>query len=139
MSANVLAKKPFKKGDIVVYCLILLTVALLMIPALHKQEYSGFDVFVDNKLVFSYNYNDGTYTAYGDRVSRVSDCVFNIDAIGGYNRITVDRASKKVYVSDTDCGVSKECVKMGKSSVIVCVPHKLVIKETNNHDTIKVG
>lgn len=139
MNACELAKKPFKKGDIIIYCLILLTVALLFIPTLNKQTFSGFDVFVDNNLVFSYNYNDGTWTAYGNRVSQISDCVFNIEAVGGYNRITVDKANKKVYVSDTDCGISKECVKMGKSGVIICVPHKLVIKETNNSETIKVG
>ncbi len=139
MRADELAKKPFKKFDIIVYVAILLITVLLFLPTLKRQEYSGFEVLVENKVVFSYDYARSSYVIYGDSVKKISPTVFKISANGGYNEITIDTKKKKVYVTDTDCGITKECTQMGGRNVIICVPHKLVIRETADGESIKVG
>lgn len=130
--------KIFKKGDIVVYSLILLVLLIALfsvIFGIKTDELSGFEIYYDNEKVYSYSFSTESGNVYSDVVTIVSEDTAGItirfEKEGAFNEIYADKKEKSVRVVDANCSSGKDCVNTGAlnngGKIIVCVPHRLKI------------
>ncbi len=134
-------KKPFKKLDILVYILLLVIVVLLFLFAgLEKEEnVGGCEIYIDNRLIAILNFSEKSVDVEDEykNVVLVSGDIIEINSSYGYNKIVVDYNNKTVKVTEADCGFSKECKHMDfDRGIIICAPHKLVIKSLIKSDIV---
>lgn len=132
--------KPFEFGDIIVYSLTLLLVAVLFLFLVvfpKSNHVSGFKVTVSGNEVFTY------YTASDKYVIKeLNGYVVEVDNTDGnylltvssndghYNKILLDTANESAKVVESNCSLSKDCTfspAITDSGAIICAPHSLKI------------
>ncbi len=105
-------KQLFKKGDVILFVVVLLLVALTIYFAL-KSDANEVDVYVDGALAYKLDLNtDAT-----------------VEVLDGRVQIKVENG--KAYVSKSDCKnqLCTHAQPIGKEGgVIVCLPNKVVVK-----------
>lgn len=130
--------KGYRKGDIVVYSLILLiflTVLFAVIFGIRDDELSGFEVYYGNEKVFSYSFSTESGNVYSELMTVISDdsagITIRFENKGEFNEIYADKMGRSVRVLNANCSLGKDCVNTGaldgSGKIIVCVPHKLKI------------
>lgn len=137
--------KYFKKGDVIVYILLITAVIALFLSVLFNdgQARNGFYVTVNNQTVLKYDFLSGKAETFENQVVSVEkfgDERYKIQTENGYNLIEINRNEREVRVIEADCGLSKECTKMDLSNgIIICAPHRLTVRLTAVDGEIKVG
>ena len=135
-SKDGLTKKPFRVFDLIIYALIAVAIVCLFAFARPKTGKS-IEVLYKGERVLFYDFETKNFTA-GGAVELIGENKFRIKTEKGYNDIEIDLEKKTATVTDADCK-GKECVKMNlKEGAIICVPHSLVIKYTDD-TAVKVG
>lgn len=120
-------KKKINKYDILLIAVIIILNMSLLLLSGKELSNSGNNiayVYSNNELVGEYILSDGY------------EKVFTVRADAGFNTIKIK--DKSIWIEDADCP-DKYCEKQGKISkdgeVIVCLPHKLVIKVVGNNNS----
>lgn len=131
MLTDNLKKAPFKKGDLIIYLILAVVVAVLFLTAgAGKKQSRGFSVELAGKTVMTGDFSDRTFVIMDEEAAKkVGENLFKITSQEGYNVILVDWQAKNITVTETDCGTSKECTFMNLNyGDIICAPHSLVIR-----------
>lgn len=126
----------FKKWDVVVYAAVAALAAALFIAVFAVRDGSaleGVAIYVDNVLVFDYDFAEDTYHIADESGVSVEEEDGKLQVIvttdGGYNTVEIEK-SGAVRVTDADCG-NKACVYMAaitdNGGIIYCSPHRLKI------------
>lgn len=130
--------KPFKKGDVILYAvLIALSVCLFIAVAFSKNvDFNGFTVQVEGQVVAVCNFDSKSFSLEQNSVCQVENLgnnSYKLITKHGYNTIKVDFEQRTVAVVETDCGYSKECTHMNfADGSIICLPHSVVISPSSN-------
>lgn len=117
-------KKKINKYDITLILII------IIINSVFIYYNSKNIVYSDNNIVVIYSNNElvGEYV-----LSDYYKDEFTIKTEEGYNTIKIE--NNKVWIDDSDCK-DQYCVHQGKISgvgeVVICLPHKLLIKIVGN-------
>ena len=150
----------FKTWDILIYGVILRAVAALF-PAdtcgYNRSAPGGVEVYYNNNLAFSYDFDSDEYSVLLPQNIAVSDGADELEITfctdGGsaeehtdYNVILIDKSARTVRVTESDCSNRRDCVYTpaitDTSGMITCTPHRLVIMPSGyfgSDDTIPVG
>lgn len=140
---NELAKKPFKKWDLIIYGIIIIVAIVLfaVVFANTKNPDYSFEVTVDGSKVMVIDLEKSNYLIYDKTIVKTDDGNnFLISSHLGFNLLVVNWEEKSLKITDTDCGLSKECTHMNyKDGIIICAPHKLVIKKVDQTPDPVVG
>ncbi len=143
MDAVEKAKKPFMRGDIVVYALLLILSLILFIATLgvKNEQSNGFSVYFDGVEILKCDFENKSVTVVDNSIiSKIDDDNYKIETSLGVNEIEIDFTKNAVSVVETNCGLSKECMHMSFSDgIIVCAPHKIVIRPTNLSGELIIG
>ncbi len=143
MDAVEKAKKPFMRGDILVYTLLLFLSLILFIVTLDikNEQSNGFSVYFDGVEILKCDFENKSVTVIDNSIiNKIDDNNYTISTSLGVNEIEIDFTKSSVSVVDTDCGLSKECMYMNYSDgIIVCAPHKIVIRPTNLSGELIIG
>ena len=136
--------KPFELKDIAIYIACFFIIVFLFVSFLgfnKDSEILGFNVTVKNKLAITLSFNKGVTVKepFSDYVTvNQEDNLYFITIYtenkDGYNTIIFDLTDKSVWVDESNCSDSKDCVhfpKFNKSGSIYCAPHKLKISTIN--------
>lgn len=150
----------FKIWDILIYGVILLAVAapfLAVTFGYNRSAPGGVEVYYNNNLAFSYDFDSGEYSVLLPQNIAVSDGADELEITfctdGGsaeehtdYNVILIDKLARTVRVTESDCSNRRDCVYTpaitDTSDMITCTPHRLVIMPSGyfgSDDTIPVG
>lgn len=132
------ADKGFKRGDIVVYSLILclfLAVLFGVICGIGSEELRGFEIYYGNEKMYSYSFEEDKGAVYSDKITVLSDdgagLKLRFENGEEFNEIYADKGKRSVYVTDANCSSRKDCAHTqaidGGGKIIVCVPHELKI------------
>ena len=137
---ELLSRKPFRSGDVVIYIALVAIVALCFIlSAFSVKKGASFDVYSKGRIVLHYSFEDGSYRIFDGCVEKSDGDIFTVKCDGGYNVLSVDRAARDVTVKDADC-VGKECELMKLSNgSIVCAPHSLLVRFSGEDPSPKAG
>lgn len=150
----------FKIWDILIYGVILLAVAALFLAVTfgyNRSAPGGVEVYYNNNLAFSYDFDSDDYSVLLPQNIAVSDGGDELEITfctdGGsaeehtdYNVILIDKSARTVRVTESDCSNRRDCVYTpaitDTSGMITCTPHRLVIMPSGyfgSDDTIPVG
>jgi hypothetical protein len=143
-------KKPFSVSDIIVYAILTLFIfsLFLVFVILPKNVTSdGFKVTINDNQAFIYEYETGKLTIDGN----FHDCVFydetsctitvyhTVDKTS-FNVIAFDRQNKKVWMKESTCSHTKDCVYSpaieSDAGMIYCAPHQLKISPISSSGVI---
>ena len=131
----------FRAWDIAVYLCIFLMIAVLFFGFVvfpKQQEYSGFKILHQGKLVATYTFKDQTLTiSNNSSVTLVQED--NLIKVytdqTHYNFLEVNNKEFSVKVVSANCSVSKDCVYSPplttNNGAIVCAKHQLKIVPIN--------
>lgn len=138
----------FKKGDIIVYSLILVVVIVLFISIFATQstaELTNIDITLNDEKVFTYNFIEKKYEVFNNSlvvVDKETDIlyltIYKDENKNHFNKVEIDIKSKKVYLKSANCSASKDCTHMIIEKVgdnIICAPHNLIIS-TNKKEKV---
>ncbi len=132
-------KKPFEKGDILIYISLLFAIVflflfLVIIPK--KNEGAGFKVFYKDELVVSVGYGTPPQISSGwenmveyNQSQNTLTVYFNQDK-SDFNRLYINAKEKWIKMQESTCSPSKDCVhspQISSSGMIYCAPHQLKI------------
>lgn len=118
----------FKKGDVIVYALILVIGLISCIFVFYPKNdeenfivrYRG-ETIMQGSIVGKVSF-DETF------VKKIDDLTYEITTEKGRNVIGIDREKNDLFVKSSDCH-GEECMSMSlKKGGIICSPHSLVIK-----------
>ena len=138
--------KPFMKGDLMIYSLLLLLVVALFFAFVifpKNTVAKGFLVYKNDNTVLSYSFDTNTLIVSEDfkHLVEKSDTkngftltVYTDKNHVGFNMLMVDTQSKSVKVIDSTCSLSKDCVSfpaLTDKGLIYCSPHGLKISPLN--------
>ncbi len=134
-----LTLKPFRKGDLIVYAVILVVLVALVFACTPRKEKLGFCVYLEGEKVMEYNFATDKAVIYNEKaVSVREDGAFIVYSLVGSNVLKVENDS--VIVIEADCSLTKECTKMTLDmGSIICAPHNLVIYAVGEVVPPKVG
>ena len=133
--------KPFVKGDIIIYGVILTVIVILLCIFLIPQKQNGaklkgIEIYYEETLIYSYDFATeiGIESEY-EKCSVVERKNGNITEVTikvpeGENVLAIE--TNKVYMQDADCSPFPTCVNnfaplRSGGSVIICMPHKIKI------------
>lgn len=134
---DIKASKPFKKGDIIVYAVIVVLIAVLFVVFMNfnsKQDLESVSIYIDEVQMFEYNFDRDKRDIFDQRISvdelgDILEVRVNLDN-EEYNVIHIDKTNKSVNMSGSSCKTG-DCVKSGEikdgNGVIICLPHHLKI------------
>ena len=141
--------KPYARGDLIVYVLIVALIVALFCIYLGRQtqEADGITVEVHGEVVYRYEFGSGGTISAGweDRVSEERGDVLQvrIETASGHNVIAIDEAARTVRIQDADCSRQKDCTHMqaiGEGrGVIVSIPHGLTVTSLQGEDLSRPG
>ncbi len=132
---------PFKHWDLLIYSLTIILIVLLFVflVILPKNVNStGFEVFVNGKVAFSFDYAKYSYQIDGEFNSMVeveneengfSFKLYSDKEKTHFNVIFVNTTNKSVKMTDSNC-FSKDCVyspAISDKGVILCAPHGMKV------------
>ncbi len=141
-------RKPFEVGDILIYsCLILIVLVLFLCFVIlpKNKDSNGFRVFLDDKEIFTFSYENESYS--------ILDGYENYVVIDTYNNtVTIyhdnDKTEKNilsysiekhsVYMLDSNCSNSKDCTyepAISNNGAIYCAPRKLTVLALNSNSS----
>ena len=141
---QVKADKGFKIFDLIVYAVIIVSVAVaftVLFTVRDDSPLSGIRVYAKGAAVFEYTFSDGKYKILGDAADIEVDDGDGILAVkittdAGFNEIEINK-SGRVKVTDADCK-NKDCVYSleikDNSGIIFCSPHGLRVVPYNYVD-----
>ena len=136
--ASGLEKYPFRICDIAVYALIAALIAVLFISSVPKSGLSA-EVTVKGERVMTVDFSGKRCEIYSAAVKAAGENEYLIVSENGYNVLEIDYAARTVRVKGSDCA-GKECVSMDLANgAIVCAPHSLVVRFTDDGEKVKVG
>lgn len=129
--------KFFKKGDMLIYALVLLILIASFMPLVFKDSKSVEKITVNDlnsgETVFSYDFSSQRSSFDGNKVKVTDNGEYlevEITAGGGYNLLIVEK-NGVAYMKEADCSFNADCVHSGKitrsGDVIICLPHKLEV------------
>lgn len=145
---DIKASKPFKKGDIIVYAVIVILIVVLFIVFMNiksKQDLESVSVYIDDIQMFEYNLDSDIYDIFDERISiegfgDILKVRVNLDK-GEYNIIQIDKANKRVNMLESSCKTG-DCVKASDikdgGGVIICLPHHVKIVANGNELTEEI-
>ncbi len=148
--------KYFRLWDVLVYGIIILIIAAIFLAVFLTKDNTpanGFKIRYADKTVFTYDFESGRYEysltdgyiAIDGEDGNTLNITFYTPDKSGYNKITVDKQSRKVKVVDADCSlIRKDCVNaIAMDNVITCLPHQMYIepllKRVFNPDELPIG
>lgn len=148
MSLETVRKSPyFKLTDLIVYALLVVLIVGLLIFGLQTRdqgEMLELLVYRDEKLVFSYSFEEDKYLSYENVKVEKSDKGYLVTVYTGdeFNLFEIDKAGS-VNMLDASCSLHKDCVAMwpihDKSGVIICTPHHLKLCASDEIDDPILG
>ena len=134
-------KKPFSVSDIIVYAVLTLFIfslflAFVILP--NKTKSGGFQVTINDNQAFVFEYETGKLTVDGNFHDRVfynettsTITVYHTADKSSFNIIAFDRQNKKVWMKESTCSHTKDCVYSpaieSDAGMIYCAPHQLKI------------
>ena len=136
--------KPFCKSDILVYALLLVTIAILflvfiIVPAFaDKNQSIGFTIQQNGKTLLTYTYSDKKIDLSKEYLDLIkveqtqngfTITIYSDKEQTEYNILSVDNDSHTVKMADTNCR-SKQCEYMhgiSERGIIYCAPRALKI------------
>ena len=134
---QVKADKGFKLPDLIIYCALLVLVAVTFIVVFTTRDDSplkGIRIYVKSEIVYEYDFKNGQRTINGKFTQIISQdddlIVLKITTGGdGYNLVQVNKKGT-VKVTEANCG-KNDCVYTpqikNSSGIIYCSPHKVKI------------
>lgn len=129
MGINI-AKKPFKKGDIIIYTIIVVVaITLFLVGSLNTKPRQYISVLLNGKEIFTADLENRSYNILSEEITLIDKDTFKVETGKGYNIFYIDWQNKDVRVTQSNCSTSHDCTYMSlKNGDIICVPHGLVIK-----------
>ncbi len=138
------SSKPFKLWDILIYSLILALIALMFIAIFviaPKKDITGFKITLNDTTVVDYSFNDNSILINSDFRDRIkynqtsnTITVYTNEQKTEYNIISFSLENKTVWISESNCSDSKDCVHFEPISsgeqIIYCLPHNLKVVST---------
>lgn len=133
--------KPFVKGDLIIYAVIVIVIVILLcvflIPQKHdERKLKSIEIYYDEMLIYSYDFNSKT-----GMISVYEKCLVTEQTSGevteisikvpeGENRLIIDKNG--TYMQDADCSTFPTCVNnfaplRSGGGIIVCMPHKIKV------------
>ena len=136
-----LTGRPFKPFDVAIYILLAAIVALcFVLSASAKPSGASFEAYLGGRLVLRYYFETSSYEIFDESAVEKENDGFVIRSEKGFNKIAVVDGERDVRVVETDCGTSRECMKMSlKNGSVICAPHSLVIRYGDSVPEPKVG
>lgn len=129
--------KFFKKGDILIYALVLLILIASFVSIFFKDVKSVDRITVNDlssgRTIFSYDFSSQS-SYFDEEKVRVTDkseyLEVEITTGGGYNMLVVEK-NGVAYMKEADCSFNADCVHSDKimqsGDVIICLPHKIEV------------
>ncbi len=143
--------KIFRKGDIIVYAVAVVIIAILLcvflIPNQNKGSLQKIEIFYKESVVFSYQFssksviieNTDGVKVYTEESS--DGLVVRIDSEKGHNVLLIKNHS--AVMQEADCSVYADCVNNFGAiekggDFIICLPHELKVVGIGEVDDNKV-
>ena len=139
----------FKKRDLFVYAVLIALIAVItavFLPA-QQNKVTGFEVYCDNQLVFSYDTQKKSYNILSDKctVEEIRDGILLTitQPDGQKNTVAFDTNGAKML--ESNCSNTKECVNnfphLDTDGAIICIPNriKIIARTQNNAITVPSG
>lgn len=130
----------FKRGDIIIYAIILLVIVVLFVSIFFtqsKDELTTIHISLRDEEIFVYNFTEENYEVLNNKsilVEKDADVVkltiYTDEDKEHFNIVQIKVKEKKVYLIEANCSLSRDCTHMVITKVgdsIICVPHNLII------------